>query len=77
MYWVARSTPDANQALMAAKWTSVTNHIMNVHEHDSEDFPRCLHAPLTEEAIQQTAWIAQGKFIGSVAGMISMALFSI
>ena len=60
MYWVAKSTPSGNQELMAAKWTSVTNHIMNIHDHETDVFPKCLHAPLTEEAIQETAWIAQG-----------------
>ncbi len=63
MYWVASSTPSADKDLMAAKWTSVTNHIMNIHEHENDKFPKCLHAPLSEEAIQQTAWIHEGKVI--------------
>ncbi|KAJ8043860.1 hypothetical protein HOLleu_11148 [Holothuria leucospilota] len=47
MYWVAASTPDGNGD-MFAKWLSVANHIQNVHDHDSQLFPKCLHGPLDE-----------------------------
>lgn len=32
---------------MLAKWQSVTNHIQNVHTHDSELFPKCQHGNLS------------------------------
>ncbi|XP_006825603.2 uncharacterized protein LOC102807096 [Saccoglossus kowalevskii] len=32
LYWTAASTPDGNGDLMTDKWTSVGNHIQNIHE---------------------------------------------
>ncbi|XP_041118813.1 uncharacterized protein LOC121322677 [Polyodon spathula] len=32
---------------MEAKWLSIANHIQNIHTHDSELFPRCIHSRLT------------------------------
>ena len=56
MYWTACSTPDANPDVMAAKWMSVSNHVVNIHNHDNVHFRACLHEPLDEER----AWISPG-----------------
>lgn len=48
-YWVAASS-GMDQNLKRQKWTSITNHIVNKHEHDSELFPRCLHGELEGRA---------------------------
>ncbi|XP_011677896.2 uncharacterized protein LOC105444839 [Strongylocentrotus purpuratus] len=56
MYWVASSTPDAGQEVMAAKWSSMINHIMNIHDHETDVFPQCLHGPLAE-VDERIAWI--------------------
>ncbi|KAJ8043633.1 hypothetical protein HOLleu_10819 [Holothuria leucospilota] len=56
MYWVAASTPDGNGDMMLAKWLSVANHIQNVHEHDSQLFPKCLHGPL-DESDRKKKWL--------------------
>ncbi|XP_071854147.1 uncharacterized protein [Apostichopus japonicus] len=47
LYWVAASTSDGDGEVMLAKWQSVTNHIQNVHTHDSELFPKCQHGNLS------------------------------
>ncbi|PIK35763.1 hypothetical protein BSL78_27407 [Apostichopus japonicus] len=46
LYWVAASTPDGDGDVMLAKWLSVANHIQDVHQHDSDLFPRCVHGEL-------------------------------
>ena len=50
MYWSAVSTPpcdDAARGLMvAAKWQSLLNHILNVHTGHGHLFPDCQHEPL-------------------------------
>lgn len=53
-YWVAASS-GMDQNLKRQKWTSITNHIVNKHEHDSELFPRCLHGEL-----EGRAWLKEG-----------------
>ena len=47
VYWVAASTLDGIGDLMLAKFSSMVNHAMNVHHHDSELFPQCVHGVCT------------------------------
>ncbi|XP_071138376.1 uncharacterized protein [Mytilus edulis] len=57
-YWVAASSgEDQNEKIH--KWTSISNHIMNKHVHESDVFPQCIHGELEE----QRAWLKQGKQI--------------
>ena len=42
-----------------AKWLSITNHVVNVHEGHSSTFPQCAHGPLEEER----QWLKKGTFI--------------
>nr|XP_054602063.1 uncharacterized protein LOC129164785 [Nothobranchius furzeri] len=51
LYWSASSSSSGQEAV--AKWTSVANHIQNVHSHDNALFPSCLHAPLDGEQARQ------------------------
>ena len=47
MFWCAASTGDNDGDLKAAKWLSITNHIMNKHSgHESPLFSQCLHGRL-------------------------------
>lgn len=41
MYWTAWSSTTGFEKV--AKWTSLVNHIQNVHEHDDPLFPKCAH----------------------------------
>ncbi|VDI11931.1 Hypothetical predicted protein, partial [Mytilus galloprovincialis] len=55
-YWVAASSwEDQNENIH--KWTSISNHIMNKHVHESDVFPQCIHGELEE----QRAWLKQGS----------------
>ena len=55
LYWVAASTPDGDGDLMLAKFSSIVNHILNVHHHDSQLFPHCAHGELAERD-----WLSPG-----------------
>ncbi|KAI7813506.1 hypothetical protein IRJ41_018585 [Triplophysa rosa] len=41
VYWCATSSTSGPEKV--AKWTSILNHIQNVHIHDNSIFPRCEH----------------------------------
>ncbi|XP_071834548.1 uncharacterized protein [Apostichopus japonicus] len=49
LYWCASSSPDGDGGVMAAKWASVVNHIMNIHVHENPLFPVCSHPRLDAE----------------------------
>ncbi|XP_062570614.1 uncharacterized protein LOC134232645 [Saccostrea cucullata] len=55
-YWVAASSGNNGQ-MKVDKWKSISNHLINVHEHDSEVFPRCEHGQL----IEPRDWMQQGS----------------
>jgi hypothetical protein len=44
LYWVAATSTTGDEAI--AKWLSIANHVHNLHEHDSWQFPMCLHEDL-------------------------------
>lgn len=57
-YWVAASSGN-NEQMKTHKWKSISNHLINVHEHDSEVFPRCEHGQLDEPR----DWMQQGYYL--------------
>ena len=46
LYWCVASTPDGDETMIKAKWLSLDNHLHNVHQGHSTDFPKCLHGQL-------------------------------
>ncbi|CAC5423950.1 unnamed protein product [Mytilus coruscus] len=54
-YWVAASSGE-DQNVKIHKWTSISNHIINKHVHESDLFQQCIHGELEE----QRAWLKQG-----------------
>lgn len=54
-YWVAASSGDNGQ-LKLDKCKSISNHIINVHNHDSEFFPECEHGEH-----EPRDWMRQGN----------------
>ena len=56
MYWVAASSGD-NGKQKVAKWTSLLNHLTDVHEGHSTDYPRCEHGELEDRL-----WIKKGEY---------------
>lgn len=59
LYWTAASTPDGNPSIMEAKWTSLVNHIQDIHDHNSPAFPTCAHPPLEGEH-RDKEWLEPG-----------------
>ncbi|XP_063043320.1 uncharacterized protein LOC134437731 [Engraulis encrasicolus] len=60
LYWTAASTPDGNGDLMEAKWTSLVNHVQDIHEHDTPAFPTCAH-PHLEGEHRDKEWLEPGS----------------
>jgi len=58
LYWCAASSGGDGKEV-EAKWLSITNHVVNVHEGHSSKFPQCAHGPLEEER----QWLKRGTLI--------------
>ncbi|XP_077375383.1 uncharacterized protein LOC144017561 isoform X2 [Festucalex cinctus] len=41
IYWTAASSPFGPERV--AKWTTILNHVQNIHTHEEPLFPHCLH----------------------------------
>ncbi|XP_058617214.1 uncharacterized protein LOC131530781 isoform X4 [Onychostoma macrolepis] len=41
IYWTAAASSSGQERV--AKWTSILNHVQNIHAHKDPVFPRCLH----------------------------------
>lgn len=41
IYWTAASSTTPQERV--AKWTSILNHVLDIHTHDDPAFPQCLH----------------------------------
>ncbi|XP_034074062.1 uncharacterized protein LOC117547417 isoform X1 [Gymnodraco acuticeps] len=54
IYWTAATSTTGPERV--AKWTSILNHVQDIHSHDDPLFPKCLH-PLR---IAQYQWMAAG-----------------
>lgn len=58
---------DYGSSLRRYWWKSAANHICNIHDHEYEDFPACLHGPLEEERVDDDGktyvrdWIDPGE----------------
>ncbi|XP_057195137.1 uncharacterized protein LOC130557432 isoform X2 [Triplophysa rosa] len=47
LYWSAGGSSSGEETV--AKWTSLLNHIQNVHVHENPLFPKCLHPPSADK----------------------------
>jgi hypothetical protein len=56
LYWCATSCRDEEGEVKVAKWTSILNHIQDVHEGHDPLYLRCLHGPLSPKK-----WIEKGE----------------
>lgn len=57
VYWCATSSTSGPEKV--AKWTSVVNHLQNVHVHDNSIFPRCEHPDRVSNDPKK--WFEQGS----------------
>ena len=56
LHWCASSTPEADGELVLAKWLSIVNHMHNIHDNHSEQFPSCVHSELGEAGRLRNGW---------------------
>lgn len=61
LYWSAATSQTGDE--IVAKWTSVANHIQNVHVHDDAHFPACQHKPV--DSSQYKKWLLPGSYRGN------------
>lgn len=52
LYWCVAK---ADGELRMARWKSVMNHLVNIHDHDSALYPKCLHGDIERN------WIVRGR----------------
>ncbi|KAJ8369542.1 hypothetical protein SKAU_G00095700 [Synaphobranchus kaupii] len=51
LHWSCSTSKSGEETV--AKWKSVANHVQDIHTHDDENFPTCLHEPLIGEDARQ------------------------
>jgi hypothetical protein len=49
LYWSVMSTANGSGDDIVAKWTSILNHIINIHIHTNARFPACAHGDLDNQ----------------------------
>ncbi|VDI38082.1 Hypothetical predicted protein [Mytilus galloprovincialis] len=59
LYWTAASSTGLDQVVIVAKWYSILNHIINVHDGHGDEFPACQHGPL-EGRERHKKWLKPG-----------------
>jgi hypothetical protein len=62
LYWAAASFPDQDGVLKLAKWKSLCNHIINVHNGHSPLFAICEHGEL-EGRERKKKWLKPGMVV--------------
>lgn len=58
LYWSASTSTSGDEVV--ARWTSVADHVQNVHSHENALFPHCLHEPLVGERAR--VWLKPSKY---------------
>ncbi|XP_057187965.1 uncharacterized protein LOC130553181 isoform X1 [Triplophysa rosa] len=53
IYWTAASSSSGHERV--AKWTSILNHVQDIHTHEDPGFPRCLHRQHTSR--DKSKWL--------------------
>ncbi|XP_016346660.1 uncharacterized protein LOC107692211 [Sinocyclocheilus anshuiensis] len=56
IYWTAASSSSGQERV--AKWTSILNHVQDIHTHEDLVFPRCLHWQRTSR--DKSKWLRAG-----------------
>lgn len=68
LYWCAKSSISSPQEIVP-KWASLANHVADIHNHDSDVFPKCLHDDNLDRA-----WLNDGEKIYSF-GTLKACMF--
>jgi solute carrier family 8 (sodium/calcium exchanger) len=59
LYWVPTSTQEGEDQLRWEKWTSISNHVQNIHHGHGELFHECEHEDL-EGRNRRKKWLKPG-----------------
>lgn len=59
-YWCPK-TSGGDGELCLAKWVSLMNHIVDVHEHQDPIYPVCYHGPISPPR----EWLSEGKYLNN------------
>ena len=62
LYWCAASSHGLPPEAKVEKWKSITRHIANIHCHDNEYYPNCVHGDLGLEEARPVKWMRSGMF---------------
>ncbi|KAL2096063.1 hypothetical protein ACEWY4_008211 [Coilia grayii] len=57
VYWCATSSSSGSEKV--AKWTSLVNHMQDIHTHDNPLFPQCLHP--VRQSRDRKKWLQPGS----------------
>ena len=61
LYWVPSSTPEDDEDDMKwEKWSSILNHMQNIHAGHGNHFQRCEHEDLDPDT-RQKRWLRPGE----------------
>lgn len=58
IYWTAASSKTPQERV--AKWTSILNHVQDIHTHDDPAFPQSLHPLRTSK--DKSKWLKPGEY---------------
>ncbi|WAR00720.1 hypothetical protein MAR_025092 [Mya arenaria] len=56
LYWSAASSQGEEGSMIAAKWTSVVNHVQDIHTGHGDLYQQCTHGPL-----EPREWLKKGS----------------
>ena len=59
IYYTAATSTSKEERL--AKWSSVMNHIQDIHVHDNPHYPQCQH--VIRKTTDSTKWIKGGIYL--------------
>lgn len=59
IYWSATSSASGPEKV--AKWTSLINHMQNVHKHESSLYPKCTHPDIISR--DSPKWLQPGSYV--------------
>jgi len=61
IYWTAASTPNGDEEIMASKWKSLTNHLLDIHSGHDGPYTTCEHGPLVGDQ-RNKQWFKPGEY---------------
>ena len=70
-------TTDKYSEKRTEMWKSSVNHVCNIHNHQSEAFPKCLHGELEDTKIDEDGQVWTRDYINPGEFQSSQTIFSL